>query len=382
MSEPIFDYRPKLSVVPLRTRDRPSRVGLIFDKKSGILEWPVGPDGDQGPQGVSSRPWTIVGYVTSEAGLPAGLTSADANKAWANTSTKAVHVWQGYRWHDPIPTGLARPGDAGPPVDLTVGVVTTLAAGSDLTGSITGDAPDRVLSLGLPRGAVGDKGPTRPASLTHATDYVGHPPTQGQALTWAAAAGDRPAGWVGLRPGGLLEQWSIAGTEFSPALVAGGKRDGSSPGGINATITSPQVEVAVVDLAPIDVPYRLICSGVVKIQQGATASGAAVPSTYSSSTRITVTVEDGSSAGAVVIGSGRTDRVNTDQANRIVFDDRVIVVSNGVTSLDPDSMSGVIPAGVSAKVRVLLQRTSNGWWDPVRLYNDEGTDIQLIGMAI
>jgi hypothetical protein len=43
-------------------------------------------------------------------------------------------------------------------VSLTIGTVTTLAAGEDATASITGTAPDFVLDLGIPRGADADCG--------------------------------------------------------------------------------------------------------------------------------------------------------------------------------------------------------------------------------
>ena len=49
-------------------------------------------------------------------------------------------------------------GDTGTPTNLTIGTVTTLAAGSNATASITGVAPNLTLNLGIPKGDKGDKG--------------------------------------------------------------------------------------------------------------------------------------------------------------------------------------------------------------------------------
>ena len=51
------------------------------------------------------------------------------------------------------PAGLQ--GDPGPSNVLTIGTVTTLAAGEDATASITGTSPDQILNLGIPVGATG-----------------------------------------------------------------------------------------------------------------------------------------------------------------------------------------------------------------------------------
>ena len=49
-------------------------------------------------------------------------------------------------------------GDTGATPNITIGTVTTLAAGSDATASITGDTPNLTLNLGIPKGEKGDKG--------------------------------------------------------------------------------------------------------------------------------------------------------------------------------------------------------------------------------
>jgi hypothetical protein len=50
------------------------------------------------------------------------------------------------------------PGAAGPPNTLTIGTVTTGAAGSSASASITGTAPSQTLNLTIPRGNAGDAG--------------------------------------------------------------------------------------------------------------------------------------------------------------------------------------------------------------------------------
>lgn len=50
-------------------------------------------------------------------------------------------------------------GEQGPPVDLEIGLVETLAAGEDATATLLGTAPNFVLNLGLPTGATGSQGP-------------------------------------------------------------------------------------------------------------------------------------------------------------------------------------------------------------------------------
>lgn len=55
-------------------------------------------------------------------------------------------------------------GAVGPSNTLTIGTVTTLPAGENATASLTGESPNQVLNLGLPRGdtgagSVGPQGP-------------------------------------------------------------------------------------------------------------------------------------------------------------------------------------------------------------------------------
>lgn len=368
MSEPIFECRPKLTIVPLRTQEPQSRVGMIFDKKSGILEWPIGPDGDPGPQGPPSRPWKVVGWVTAEANLPNGLTSADAGKAWANTTTKAMHVWQGYRWHDPIPTGLSRPGDPGAPVNITVAPATTLDVGSNVTATLTGDAPDRVLSVGIPRGAPGDKGPVSPPQLTRAVDYVGLPPTRGQSLAWSQSLG----GWVSVRLGTALAQWSIIDAEFDNSSLLIG------PSGQSRIAAS-------IELAPLPVPYRLLCSGHVAITHVISRSTTGTPNDSTAS--IAVDMTTGASA-PVRIGMGKSTRYDTESTTPSAgMSDRIIVMDASATKLTPASADGVVPANKTATVTVTLSRFYSNNGGSIRIPPEGGgglggSYLRLTGLAV
>ena len=75
----------------------------------------------------------------------------------AELQTTATHVqWRqaGGAWADLIPLA-SLVGPAGPPNTLTIGTVTTLPAGSPATLSLTGEAPEQVLSADIPMGLTG-----------------------------------------------------------------------------------------------------------------------------------------------------------------------------------------------------------------------------------
>jgi hypothetical protein len=61
-------------------------------------------------------------------------------------------------WPTPLTTTKGDKGDTGPANTLSIGATVTLAPGSPATAAITGDAPDQELSLGIPEGLKGDKG--------------------------------------------------------------------------------------------------------------------------------------------------------------------------------------------------------------------------------
>jgi hypothetical protein len=56
-------------------------------------------------------------------------------------------------------------GPAGPANTLTIGTVTTVAAGGSATASVGGTAPNQTLSLGIPTGATGLTGPANTLTI-------------------------------------------------------------------------------------------------------------------------------------------------------------------------------------------------------------------------
>ena len=129
------------------------------------LEALKGPKGDKGEQGIQG--------LQGERG-PAGKDGAQGPKgekgADGYTPVKGVDYFDGAKGDkgdkgDPGeqgPQGIqgeqgiqGPKGDTGATPNITIGTVTTLAAGSDATASITGDTPNLTLNLGIPKGADG-----------------------------------------------------------------------------------------------------------------------------------------------------------------------------------------------------------------------------------
>jgi hypothetical protein len=108
-----------------------------------------GPQGLTGTDGKDGAGVSVAGQVATYANLPTGLTSADAGKAWLNSADGKLYVWSGTAF----PTngnGATFVGPAGPANTLTMGTVTTGASGSAASATITGTAPNQVLSLTIP----------------------------------------------------------------------------------------------------------------------------------------------------------------------------------------------------------------------------------------
>jgi hypothetical protein len=143
------------------------------------------PAGPTGPQGVAG--------VAGPAGAPGPVGPAGLNwqGAWSAAASYVVDDAVGYAgasWFciDPVgpsatppnadptnwallaaqgatgatgPSGLQGPtGAAGPSNVLSIGTVTTLAAGSSATATITGSSPTQTLNLGIPQGNPGSAG--------------------------------------------------------------------------------------------------------------------------------------------------------------------------------------------------------------------------------
>lgn len=122
---------------------------------------PTGPTGPAGPSGPAGKSFSSGSGAPSTPGVAVGDTYLNLNSA-------DISQWTGSMWsvvgnlRGPSSTPAVGPkGDTGPPgpaPQLTIGTVTTLAAGSAATASITGSALNPVLNLGIPRGDTGPAG--------------------------------------------------------------------------------------------------------------------------------------------------------------------------------------------------------------------------------
>lgn len=92
-------------------------------------------------------------------------------------------------------------GPAGPSTTLSIGTVTTVAAGGSATATVTGTSPSQTLNLGIPTGATGAQGATGAVGATGPTG-----PTGPQGATGATG----PQGdWSGAQPS---RTWSSSTT--------------------------------------------------------------------------------------------------------------------------------------------------------------------------
>jgi len=151
----------------------------INDFAATLPAGPTGPQGVAGPTGAAGAPgpvgpaglnwqgaWSAGGtYVIDDAvgyggaswfcianvGPTATVPSADPTK-WALLAAQGATGATGA-------TGLQGPtGASGPSNVLSIGSVTTLAAGSSATATITGSSPIQTLNLGIPQGTPGGAG--------------------------------------------------------------------------------------------------------------------------------------------------------------------------------------------------------------------------------
>lgn len=116
----------------------------------------TGPAGPAGPQGVKGD----IGATGPANTLTIGTVASGGTAAVTITGTAPNQVL--HLTLPSGPTGAAGPtgptGSTGPANTLTIGTVTTLAAGASATATITGTAPNQTLNLGIPQGAAGSGG--------------------------------------------------------------------------------------------------------------------------------------------------------------------------------------------------------------------------------
>ena len=78
-------------------------------------------------------------------------------------------------------------GPTGPANTLTIGTVTTVAAGGSATASIGGTAPNQTLSLGIPRGDAGEWSLAQTLNAQTGTSYTMQAGDVGKLVTFSSA---------------------------------------------------------------------------------------------------------------------------------------------------------------------------------------------------
>ena len=171
---------------------------------------PAGDDGREVELQTSAThvQWRYIGDVAWLDLVPLELiTGQDGSHGLsAELRTNTTHIqWRqaGGAWADLIPLE-SLVGPAGPPNTLTIGTVTTGAAGTAASAAVTGTAPDQTLSLTIPRGTDGSptayelRGSDQPNGVVTAppgTYYTNTARTAG-AWRWYKASGSGNTGWI------------------------------------------------------------------------------------------------------------------------------------------------------------------------------------------
>ena len=183
---------------------------LVFtaDNSAGsgtLTSWDVNIAGDKGSTGSTGATGPAnslsIGTVTTGA---AGSSAAATITGTAPSQTLNLTIPTGATGSQG-PTGNT--GATGPANTLTIGTVSTLSAGSSATASVTGTAPNQTLNLGIPTGATGATGSTGNTGATGA-------PGQGAGFNYAFATSttmaDPSAGNIRLNNATLASVTNIA----------------------------------------------------------------------------------------------------------------------------------------------------------------------------
>lgn len=118
------------------------------------------PKGDKGDAGEDGAGIEIAGTVATYGDLPTTLGTGDAGKAYFVTADGDLYIWDGAAFPadgDGV-TFQGPPGDDGAAATITVGSVTTGAAGSEAAVVNAGTSNAAVLNFTIPKGDKGDTG--------------------------------------------------------------------------------------------------------------------------------------------------------------------------------------------------------------------------------
>lgn len=294
----------------------------------GSLELPVGPQGDPGATGPDAYPWRWEGDITDTAALLAlapTLGPAQAGKAWRVLTTNTVAYWTGAGFEN-FAEAIGGRGPDGAPNALTIGTVTTGAAGSDLVATISGTPPNQTLDLVVPQGVKGAKGPIGgPGPLREAADYDDSvAPTNGAVPVWDSAA----AKWKPSGPPGWRGPWTV----LEDQAWDGGAGFAAPQSNVS---TDPNT-ICIVNVPAQDVAWRPYVTGAVLVRSTATDT----------STIVDLIARIGSATGTTVAhGPGVAYGVwSADMLQPYAPD----------VSQTPVSTAGVIAAGTPAAIYLVL----------------------------
>ncbi len=300
----------------------------------GTLELPIGSPGPSGPPGPAAMPFRWEGDIADTAALTAlaaRLGPVHAGKAWRVMATNALMYWNGQTF-DIFPDAFGGRGPDGPANELTIGSVTTGAAGSDLEITVSGAPPAQTLDLVVPRGVQGAEGPAGPPGpITGATDFDG-------TVTLAD---------------GMVPMWSAATSKWTPTAYPGWRgpwtiSEGEAwDGGAGFVATAANISTSPYTLAVLNIPaqdtaWRPFVTGGAIVRTAATDG----------SVRVDVEACIGSPSGQIVaLGVGLSYALDAMARLQPQFQ---------VHDTTPTTTPGVISAGVATSLHIVLRRNYGG----------------------
>ena len=312
-------------ILRLRTATSPTAPPMVvaeleLDPFDASVPLSQGDPGKRGPVGDYQDPIRFQAFIDDDADLPDDLDPEHTGWTYANTTTRDVHIWDGGAWVH-VEGVLADDGPVGPENLLTIsGADSVLPAQGG--ASITGSSNTQHLHLTLP---IGDKGTTGPAGprvpIRQSEDYV--EPTDTGPLA------NQLLGWVGLwspvDPRALRHVYTLGEADFT---------DVPTPAN-DAVRVAAQI---VVPPQPWD--WRPMVFGGLAVDANSGQSA-------STMTRIDMEIRVGEVDGSLIaLGTGINSTREVVCRVMPFFDAEIV----------PESQVGVVPAGSSVTLVVVLRR--------------------------
>ena len=301
---------------------------FVATPADGSLELPTGPAGpagDPGPAGYRIRWEGDIADDTALQALATTLREVHAGKAWRVRATNALMIWNG-RTFDTHPDAFGAHGPQGQPNTLTLGTVTTGAAGSDVQVTVTGDSPGQTVDLVLPRGVEGAEGPAgSPGPITDAPDFDDAPALIDCMVPLWNAGSEL---WVPTAYPGWRGPWMIREAQ----AWDGGPGFAASQNNIS---TSPNL-IATLNIPAQDTAWRPVVFGSVIVRNLVS----------NNDSNISLRARIGGTGGQQV-ARGASFGGNLDNPCRLT--------PHFAATFAPDSSVGVIAAGVPASIAITLE---------------------------